>query len=400
MSLSNTPSSERTHIGFFGAANAGKSSLVNAVTGQSISLVSSVSGTTTDPVKKAMELLPLGPVVIIDTPGFDDLGELGKMRIERTMEVLETIDAAILVYDSQTSFSKTYEKFEEAFRKKGVPYIKVFTKADLINKRENIKENEIYVSAKTGENIEKLKEKIARLIPEKSEKQGIVDSFVQKGDFVILVTPIDEAAPKGRIILPQQQVLRNLLDIGAVTLVVQPGELLNALSNMKQKPKVVITDSQAFFEVSKIVPPEIMLTSFSILLARYRKMLDGAVMAVKEIENLEDGDKILIAEGCTHHRQCNDIGSVKIPSWIKNHTKKDIAFDVSSGHEFPKDLKEYKMVIHCGGCMVTPKEVENRMRLAQYNGVPFTNYGITIAYMNGILKRSVEVFPELYKKLQ
>lgn len=399
MTLNDTPSAERVHIGFFGATNAGKSSLVNRVTGQSMSLVSAVSGTTTDPVKKAMELLPLGPVVIVDTPGFDDESTLGQMRVERTKKELQKIDAAVLVCDSQKGITKTDEELIEILKQNKTAYIIAYSKADLLNERKALRDNEIYVSAQSGENIDALKEKLARIIPQKSNKMGIVDSFIKKGDTVILVTPIDEAAPKGRIILPQQQVLRNILDIGAIACVCQVEELGALLNNLKTKPAAVITDSQAFGVVSKIVPDDIPLTSFSILLANYRGMLDAAVKGVLAINTLKDGDKILIAEGCTHHRQCNDIGSVKIPNWIRKHTEKEIRFDVVSGHEFPENLKEYSLILHCGGCMITEREVDVRRKRAQEQNIPFTNYGITIAYIHGILKRSLEVFPELYRKL-
>ena len=399
MTLNETPSAERAHIGFFGRTNAGKSSLVNRVTGQSMSLVSSVSGTTTDPVKKAMELLPLGPVVIVDTPGFDDESTLGQMRTERTKKELRKIDAAVLVCDANEGIAKTDEELIEIFSQNKTPYIIAYSKADLIKARKELKENEIYVSSQSGENIDALKEKLARIIPHKSNKMGIVDSFVKKGDTVILVTPIDEAAPKGRIILPQQQVLRNLLDIGAITCVVQVEELGAVLNSLNIKPAAVVTDSQAFGAVSKIVPHDIPLTSFSILLANYRGMLDAAVDGVLAINLLNDGDKILIAEGCTHHRQCNDIGSVKIPTWIRANTGKKLSFDVVSGHEFPDDLSEYSLILHCGGCMITEREVDVRKERAQMQNIPFTNYGITIAYIHGILKRSLEVFPELYKKI-
>ena len=399
MTLNATPSAERVHIGFFGRTNAGKSSLVNRVTGQSMSLVSSVSGTTTDPVKKAMELLPLGPVVIVDTPGFDDESALGKLRTERTKKELEKIDAAVLVCDAIKGITKTDEELTKIFIQNKIPYIIAYSKADLLEERKELKENEIYVSSQNGENIDTLKEKLARILPHKSNKMGIVDSFVKKGDTVILVTPIDEAAPKGRIILPQQQVLRNLLDIGAIACVVQVEELREVLNNLKVKPAAVITDSQAFGIVSKIVPEDIPLTSFSILLANYRGMLSVAVDGVLAVNSLKDGDKILIAEGCTHHRQCNDIGSVKIPNWIRKHSGKQLSFAVVSGHEFPEDLKEYSLILHCGGCMITEREVDVRKERAQQQNIPFTNYGITIAYIHGILKRSLEVFPELYKKL-
>lgn len=394
MSLNDTPSAERVHIGFFGTANAGKSSLVNAVTGQSMSLVSSVSGTTTDPVRKAMELLPIGPVVIIDTPGLGDSGVLGEKRIENTKKVLAAVDAAVLVCDAQLGPSSEDEKLAGILKQKKIPYIVVYNKADLINERS---ENTLYVSAKTGEGVASLKEALARIVPEKSNRITIVDTFVKKGDVVVLVTPIDESAPKGRIILPQQQILRNLLDIGALAVVVQPQQLGVALQNLKHKPRCVITDSQAFAEVSNIVPEDVLLTSFSILLANYKGILSEAVKAVSQLENVSDSDKILIAEGCTHHRQCNDIGTVKIPEWIKKHTGKDIVFEFTSGRDFPRNLSEYSLVIHCGGCMITERDVSSRMEMAKEQGVPFTNYGILIAYINGILKRSIEVFPEINK---
>lgn len=396
MSLNDTPSSERVHIGFFGTANAGKSSLVNRITGQEMSLVSEVSGTTTDAVRKTMELLPVGPVVIIDTPGLGDNGVLGEKRIENTKKVLETVDAAVVVCDVQCGISSEDEGIIETLTQRKIPYITVFNKADLINKR---KENLFYVSAKTGEGIDELKKALARIIPEKSNKIKIVDTFVKQGDIVILVTPIDEAAPKGRIILPQQQVLRNLLDIGAAAVVVQPEQLQGAIENLAVKPRAVITDSQVFGAVSKIVPEGVLLTSFSILLANYKGILQEAVKAVGKIETLCDGDKILVCEGCTHHRQCNDIGTVKIPAWIKKHTGKNVRFEFTSGRDFPQDLSEYSLVIHCGGCMITERDVLSRMERAAEQGIPFTNYGILIAYINGILKRSIEVFPELNKMI-
>ncbi len=399
MSLTQTPSSERIHIGFFGCTNAGKSSLVNAFTAQSISLVSPVKGTTTDPVKKAMELLPMGPVMIFDTAGFDDTGELGDMRVLRTKKVLDTIDIAVLVRDAQTGTTNTDKELESIIKEKNTPYIIAYNKSDLVPDFETKEENTICVSALTGKNIHELKEMVARLIPEKKEKSGIVDSFVKKNDFVIMVTPIDESAPKGRIILPQQQVLRNLLDIGATAIVVQLEQLAGVIKNLKTTPNAVITDSQAFKEVAQIVPCDIPLTSFSILLANYKGVLEEAVNAVSKIDLLNEGVKILIAEGCTHHRQCNDIGSVKIPNWIRKHTGKDIQFDIVSGTDFPDDLSAYSLVVHCGGCMITERDVLSRMKKAQNTNIPFTNYGILIAHMNGILKRSVEVFPHIYKKL-
>lgn len=394
MSLGSTVSAERVHIGFFGNTNAGKSSLVNKVTSQQTALVSEISGTTTDVVRKAMELLPIGPVMIIDTPGFDDESILGEKRIENTIEALRTADAAVLVCDALKGKTPTDEKLEELFKERKIPYIIVYNKADLTETR---KDSLFYVSAITGEGIEELKKKLGEIIPKRSDKMNIVDSFVKKGDIAVLVTPIDESAPKGRIILPQQNVIRNLLDIGAIAVVTQVEELEESLKSLGKKPAVVITDSQVFNAVSKIVPEDIPLTSFSILFAKYKGVLDEAVKAVGRIETLKDGDKILVAEGCSHHRQCNDIGTVKIPNWIKKHTEKDIHFDFTSGREFPEDLKDYALVLHCGGCMITERDVMSRMEKAKEENIPFTNYGITIAYMNGILKRSIEVFPELNK---
>lgn len=396
MSLNNTPSSERVHIGFFGCTNAGKSSLVNAVSNQGVALVSEVSGTTTDIVKKAMEILPIGPVMIVDTPGFDDDSILGQERVKITKKALSTIDVAVIVCDSQKEKCDLVEEIEVFLKERKVPFLKVYNKADLV---ENRKEGLFYVSAKTLEGIEELKKKLSEIIPSSSNKMEIVNSFVKKGDTVILVTPIDESAPKGRIILPQQNVLRNLLDIGASAIVVQPENLEMALSNLKEKPACVITDSQVFGKVSKVVPDGVPLTSFSILFASYKGILKEAVKAVTKIEELKDGDKILVAEGCTHHRQCNDIGTVKIPAWIKKHTGKEIEFEFTSGKGFPEDLSGYALILHCGGCMITEKEVMSRMEKAQEQNVPFTNYGILIAYMNGILKKSIEVFPEIYKMI-
>lgn len=396
MSLNNTPSSERVHIGFFGCTNAGKSSLVNALSNQSVALVSDVRGTTTDIVKKAMEILPIGPVMIVDTPGFDDNSALGRERMKITEKALSTIDVAVLVCDAQKENSDSMEEVEVFLKERKVPFLKVHNKADLI---ENRQKGLFYVSAKTREGVEELKNKLSEIIPASSNKMEIVNSFVKKGDTVIFVTPIDESAPKGRIILPQQNVLRNLLDIGATAIVVQPENLEAVLSNLKEKPDCVITDSQVFGTVSKMIPDDVLLTSFSILFASYKGVLEEAVKAVAKIENLKDGDKILVAEGCTHHRQCNDIGTVKIPTWIKKHTGKDIRFEFTSGKGFPEDLSEYALVLHCGGCMITEKEVIDRMEKAKGQNIPFTNYGILIAYMNGILKKSVEVFPEIYKMI-
>ncbi len=396
MSLNNVTSSERVHIGFFGCTNAGKSSLVNALTNQGVALVSDVRGTTTDIIRKAMELLPIGPVMIVDTPGFDDDSQLGKERIKNTKKAINEVDVAVLVCDALSDINEADREIEKLLLEKKIPYITVFNKADEKSSRED---NKFYVSAKTGEGIEELKKKLASLVPEQSNKMRIVDSFVKKGDTVILVTPIDESAPKGRIILPQQNVLRNLLDIGATNLVVQPENLASAICGLKEKPKCVITDSQVFGEVSKIVPDGVLLTSFSILFASYKGVLEEAVKTVIKIEELKDGDKILVAEGCTHHRQCNDIGTVKIPAWIKKHTGKSVEFEFTSGKGFPDDLSPYAIVVHCGGCMITEKEVMSRMEKAKEQNIPFTNYGILISYMNGILKKSIEVFPEIYKQI-
>lgn len=393
MSLNDTTSSERVHIGFFGCTNAGKSSLLNALTNQSVALVSDVRGTTTDVIRKSMEILPIGPCVIVDTAGFDDDSPLGKERIKNTKKAMDEVHAAVLVRDASSAEKEADREIEKLLIEKKIPYITVFNKADMVDLREGGK---LYVSAKTLGGIEELKKKLAELVPTQSHKIKIVDSFIKKGDTVILVTPIDEAAPKGRIILPQQNVIRNLLDIGAVAITVQP-EMLNAsLEGLKDKPKCVITDSQAFSEVSKILPEGILLTSFSILFASYKGVLDESVRAVSKIEKLKDGDKILIAEGCTHHRQCNDIGTVKIPAWIKKHTGKNIEFEFTSGKGFPENLSSYALVVHCGGCMITEKDVSNRMEKAKEQNIPFTNYGILIAYMNGILKKSIEVFPEIH----
>ena len=396
MGLNDTPSSERVHIGFFGCTNRGKSSLVNALTNQGVALVSDVRGTTTDVIRKAMEILPIGPCVIVDTAGFDDDTALGKERVRNTVKAMKDVHAAVLVCDASEGKTEKDREIENLLSEKKIPYITVFNKADEVSSREDGK---FYVSAKTKEGIEELKKKLAEIIPAQSNKMRIVDSFVKKGDTVILVTPIDESAPKGRIILPQQNVLRNLLDIGATAIVLQPENLESALSGLKEKPKCIITDSQVFATVSKMVPDGVLLTSFSILFASYKGILEDAVKAVAKIESLSDGDKILVAEGCTHHRQCNDIGTVKIPAWIKKHTGKNIEFEFTSGKGFPEDLGDYALVLHCGGCMITEKEVLNRKEKAKEQGIPFTNYGIMIAYLNGILQQSIEVFPEIYKMI-
>ena len=395
MSLNETVSAERVHIAFFGLRNAGKSSLVNAVTGQKLSLVSNVLGTTTDPVKKAMELLPLGPVVIIDTPGIDDEGELGFQRVLRAKQVLNQTNIAVLVVDSLKGLSKLDNDLIESFKEKKIPYIIAFNKADLLEKLPENKENEILVSAEKGININELKEKIAVLSKSVVNNKTLLGDIVKKNDLVVLVTPIDSAAPKGRLILPQQQTIRELLDIGATVIVTKETELEETLLKLKEKPNLVITDSQAFGFVSKIVPKDVLLTSFSILFARYKGDLETVVKGAKELDNIEDGDKILISEGCTHHRQCNDIGTVKLPNWIKNYTKKDITFEFTSGGEFPENLEKYALVVHCGACMLNEAQMKSRIESAIKQGIPITNYGISIAQMNGILKRSVEPFNEI-----
>ena len=390
MGLNQTVSAERVHIAFFGLRNVGKSSLVNAVTGQELSVVSDVKGTTTDPVKKAMELLPLGPVVIIDTAGIDDEGELGSLRIQKSKEVLDITDIAVLVTEADRELTEPEKELAYTFKKKKLPFIIVLNKADLAQHRK-AKDNEILVSAKEGANILKLKEKLAGLIPDKSEKY-ILKDLVNKGDTVILVMPIDESAPKGRIILPQQEVLRELLEIGCITLCVQDGELKESLSKLKSPPSLVITDSQVFKKVSEIVPDDIRLTSFSILFARYRgglaKMLEGADMLSK----LKDGDRVLISEGCTHHRQCEDIGTVKLPRWIKEYSGASPQFEFTSGGSYPDDLTPYRLIVHCGGCMLNEAAMKSRIGKAVSAGIPIVNYGMAIAEMTGILKRAMKVF--------
>ena len=390
MGLHQTVSAERVHIAFFGLRNVGKSSLVNAVTGQELSVVSDVKGTTTDPVKKAMELLPLGPVVIIDTAGIDDEGELGSLRIQKSKEVLDITDIAVLVTEADRELTEPEKELAYTFKTKKLPFIIVLNKADLAPYRKE-KDNEILVSAKEGTNILKLKEKLAGLIPDKSEKY-ILKDLVNKGDTVILVMPIDESAPKGRIILPQQEVLRELLEIGCITLCVQDGELKESLSKLKSPPSLVITDSQVFKKVSEIVPDDIRLTSFSILFARYRgglaKMLEGADMLSK----LKDGDRVLISEGCTHHRQCEDIGTVKLPRWIREYSGASPHFEFTSGGTYPDDLTSYKLIVHCGGCMLNEAAMKSRIGKAVSAGIPIVNYGMAIAEMTGILKRAMKVF--------
>ena len=394
MSLNDTPSSERVHIGFFGRRNAGKSSVVNAVTGQELSVVSDVEGTTTDPVTKAMELLPLGPVVIIDTPGFDDVGTLGEMRVRKTKQILNRTDIAVLVVDNSTGLSDTDKQLIGIFKEKNIPYITVFNKSDIAGKSD-CTENEIAVSAVEKVNIHELKEMMAHLVKRDGDEKVLVGDLLSEGDLVVLVTPIDESAPKGRMILPQVQAIRDILDANAVNIVTKETQLAETLRKIGTKPRMVITDSQAFGMVSRIVPDDIPLTSFSILMARYKGFLETAVRGASAIRKLQDGDTVLISEGCTHHRQCGDIGSVKLPALLKKTTGKSLNIELSSGREFPEDLSPYKLVIHCGGCMLNEREMVYRRKNAEDQGVPFTNYGIALAMMNGILKRSLGVFPDL-----
>ena len=396
MSLNSTQIAERLHIGFFGVRNAGKSSLVNAVTGQDLAVVSDYAGTTTDPVKKAMELLPLGPVVIIDTAGIDDEGELGEMRVKKTKNALNLTDVAVLVCDATKGLTTYDDELISIFENKRIPYVIAYNKSDLKRSVDN-RPNTINVSAATGENINELKELIASLLKTEEDKKTILGDLVEKGDRVVLVTPIDASAPKGRLILPQVQTLRELLDIGAVTTVVQIDELSSAL---EQHPKLVITDSQAFGKVSRLVPKTIMLTSFSILFARYKGDLEETVKGVTKLKSLNDGDTVLISEGCTHHRQCGDIGTVKLPKWIEDFTGKRLNFRFTSGTEFPETLDGISLVVHCGACMLNKREMQYRTRHTVDSGVPITNYGITIAYTHGILERSLEVFPNIKKYLE
>ena len=392
MSLNTTPSSERIHIGFFGMRNAGKSSLVNAVTGQSLSLVSDIKGTTTDPVRKAMELLPLGPVVIIDTPGLDDEGTLGEMRVRRAKDMLSTVHIAVLVVDALKGMSEEDKTLAAEIESRNIPLIIAMNKADLLG---SVPENEkatLYVSAEKNIGINELKDKIASLGKATKTDKKILADLVSQGDFVLLVTPIDESAPKGRLILPQQQTIRELLEIGAITLVVQVSEITHTLDSLKMPPKLVITDSQAFSQVSRLIPHDIKLTSFSILFARYKGDLDTVVKGADKLSDLNDGDKILISEGCTHHRQCKDIGTVKLPGWIEKFSGKHLEFTFTSGSDFPSDLSDYALVVHCGGCTLNENEMKNRLERCRQQGVPITNYGTAIAEINGILRRSLEVF--------
>ena len=388
MSLNNTPSGERIHIGFFGRRNAGKSSLVNAVTGQELSVVSDVKGTTTDPVYKAMELLPLGAVEIIDTPGYDDEGMLGELRVKKTRQILAKTDIAVLVVDISAGMGECENELVQLFKEREIPCIIAYNKADLSDREIN-SDNEITVSARNKKNIHELKEKIAALAEKCGNERRIIGDLINAGDMVVLVTPIDESAPKGRMILPQVQTLRDILDADAIAVFSKPEQLAQTLKKLSAPPKMVVTDSQVFGRVNEIVPEDVPLTSFSILMARYKGFLDTAVKGAAAIDSLKDGDKILISEGCTHHRQCGDIGSVKLPNMLKKHTGKNFEIVLSSGRDFPEDLTEYALVIHCGGCMLNEKEVAYRRKLAEMQNIPFTNYGTALAKFSGILERSI-----------
>lgn len=404
MGMNQTPASERVHISFFGKRNAGKSSVINAVTGQDLAIVSSMMGTTTDPVYKSMELLPLGPVVVIDTPGIDDEGELGALRVRKSYQVLNKTDIAILVVDSTTGKGEEEFALLHKFHEKHIPYLVVYNKIDLLSVEEiknlamSVRAGEVLASAADGMNIQELKEKIATLKPEDTHQYPLIQDLIEPLDLVILVVPIDKAAPKGRLILPQQQTIRDILERGALSLVVRDTELKSTLDHFLAQgvcPKLVVTDSQAFARVSKDVPENITLTSFSILFARYKGELETQLKGVAALSSIEDGDHILIAEGCTHHRQCGDIGTCKMPEWIRNYTGKEPVFEFTSGTEFPDDVSSYKMVVHCGGCMLNEREMKYRIACYQDQGVPITNYGILIAQVTGILKRSLGPFPKM-----
>lgn len=397
MSLNNTPSSERIHIGIFGKRNAGKSSIINAITGQNLAIVSDVKGTTTDPVLKTMELLPLGPVVVIDTPGLDDEGELGELRIQKAYQMLNKTDIALVIIDGQIGVDMEDIKIIEAIEKKKIPYIMVYNKADLEGR--NIVENGtdcIWVSATTRRNIEELKRMIVNAVPKEDVGKRLVSDLIEPLDFVVLVVPIDSSAPKGRLILPQQQTIRDILQAGAVSIVVKDTELSETLDKLQVKPSLVITDSQVFEKVAGVVPEDVPLTSFSILMARHKGDLNTVVRGAYALKDLQDGDTILISEGCTHHRQCEDIGTIKLPKWLREYTGKELQFEFTSGTEFPDDLLKYKLIIHCGGCMLNEREMKYRLKCAGDAGVPITNYGIAIAHMKGILKRSLEVFKKSF----
>lgn len=400
MGLNDTPSANRVHIGFFGRRNAGKSSVVNAVTGQELAVVSDIKGTTTDPVYKAMELLPMGPVIIIDTPGFDDTGALGELRVKKTKQVLNKTDVAVLVADATEGLHDCDRDLLRLFKEKEIPYLIVWNKSDLLSAHVKPDAHSLSISALQKAGIEALKEKIAKLAVVSDSKLQIVGDLIHPSDFVVLVVPIDKAAPKGRLILPQQQTIRDILEANATAVVVKEFQLRETLRSLGKQPSLVITDSQVFAKAAADTPPDIPLTSFSILMARYKGFLETAVRGAAAIDKLKDGDRVLIAEGCTHHRQCDDIGSVKLPRWLKNYTGKQLNISLVSGTEFPENPGDYALIIHCGGCMLNEREVRWRMKCAQDENVPITNYGIAIAYMQGILKRSLAVFPHLLAILE
>lgn len=397
MGLNAQPSGERVHIGFFGLRNAGKSSVVNRVTGQTLSIVSDVKGTTTDPVQKAMELLPIGPVVIIDTPGIDDEGTLGEERVRRALRVLEKTDIAVLVTDSTRGLQPAEQELIELFRKREIPFVIAHNKADLTSVPAAMPENEIYVSAAADSNIRELKELIARAVKPTEPEKRLVADLLAPNDTVVLVVPIDSAAPKGRLILPQQQTIRDILEAGAISLVTRETELTRTLESLREPPRLVITDSQAFGIVDKLVPKNVRLTSFSILFARYKGNLRQAILGAAQLNSLQDGDTVLISEGCTHHRQCGDIGTEKLPNWIRRFTGKDVKFSFTAGNEFPEDVSKYALVVHCGGCMLNEREMQYRLRHSAERNVPMTNYGIAIAHMHGILDRALAPFPDLHQ---
>lgn len=404
MNMNQTPMSERVHIGFFGKRNAGKSSVMNAVTGQDLAVVSDVKGTTTDPVYKSMELLPLGPVVMMDTPGIDDEGELGALRVKKSYQVLNKTDAAVLVIDGAEGASQEDGDLLERIRRKKIPFTVVLNKEDLssekirkqVSEKLKLSEKEIFsVCAVSGAGIQELKERIAQTAKQEEPQRRIVGNLIEPSDFIVLVVPIDSAAPKGRLILPQQQTIRDILEADAASIVIKEDRVKETIENLGKKPRLVITDSQAFSKVAADTPADILLTSFSILFAAYKGNLRAAVEGVTALDRLKDGDTILISEGCTHHRQCDDIGTVKIPRWIREYTGKEIRFETTSGTQFPEELGKYKLIVHCGGCMLNEREMKYRLSCAGDQGVPMTNYGILIAYVKGILKRSVEIFPEI-----
>lgn len=394
MGMNDTPMANRLHIGFFGRRNAGKSSVVNAVTGQELSVVSDTKGTTTDPVYKSMELLPLGPVVIIDTPGYDDEGSLGALRVKKTRQVLNKTDIAVLVVDAPEGKGPCEKKLISMFEERELPYLVAYNKSDLLEEIPKAGEQEIYVSALTADAIYELKEKIGAMVPGEGTGVRLVADLISAGDFVVLVTPIDSAAPKGRMILPQQQAIRDVLDAGAMAVVVKESEFSKTLHSLGKKPSLIVTDSQVFDKISKETPADIPLTSFSILMARYKGILKYTVPGAAAIDRLKDGDVILVAEGCTHHRQCDDIGTVKLPRWLGGYTRKKLGFEFCSGTEFPDDLSPYALILHCGGCMLNEREVRYRMKCAKDAGVPMTNYGVAIAHVHGILMRSISMFPQ------